>query len=296
MRALTPTARAGARSSRARRPALLERIHAGRVGCRDPVAHPGAPRPRTLAPEEVAGVLQPVRRPPHGQGRSRTRRPRRGAARRRPPARRVPRRRPRPGAERRERRDPARPSRPRRGRRRLPRRGLRRGSRSRSSPDATSPTPPPCATRSARIPLQVDANSAYTLADIETLAELDRFDLLLIEQPLQEDDIVDHATLARHLRDPGVPRRVDRVGQGRRRRARAGRGIRHQHQGRPRRRLPRGRRASTICAGTPRSRSGAAACSRPASAAPRTPRWQLCRASRCPGTCRLRAGSITATS
>ncbi|BDV32140.1 o-succinylbenzoate synthase [Microbacterium terricola] len=52
------------------------------------------------------------------------------------------------------------------------------------------------------IPLQVDANSAYTLADVETLAELDAFDLLLIEQPLQEDDIVDHATLARHLRTP----------------------------------------------------------------------------------------------
>lgn len=52
------------------------------------------------------------------------------------------------------------------------------------------------------IPLQVDANSAYTLADAATLAELDRFDLLLIEQPLQEDDLVDHATLARSLRTP----------------------------------------------------------------------------------------------
>ncbi|MFH8251239.1 o-succinylbenzoate synthase [Microbacterium sp. B2969] len=52
------------------------------------------------------------------------------------------------------------------------------------------------------IPLQVDANSAYTLADVDTLAELDRFDLLLIEQPLQEDDIVDHATLARRLSTP----------------------------------------------------------------------------------------------
>lgn len=52
------------------------------------------------------------------------------------------------------------------------------------------------------IPLQVDANSAYTLADIDTLAQLDQFELLLIEQPLQEDDIVDHATLARHLRTP----------------------------------------------------------------------------------------------
>jgi O-succinylbenzoate synthase len=52
------------------------------------------------------------------------------------------------------------------------------------------------------IRLQVDANSAYTLADADTLAELDRFDLLLIEQPLQEDDLVDHATLARRLKTP----------------------------------------------------------------------------------------------
>ncbi|RKT35581.1 O-succinylbenzoate synthase [Microbacterium sp. AG1240] len=52
------------------------------------------------------------------------------------------------------------------------------------------------------IPLQVDANSAYTIADAELLADLDPFDLLLIEQPLQEDDLVDHATLARRLRTP----------------------------------------------------------------------------------------------
>jgi O-succinylbenzoate synthase len=52
------------------------------------------------------------------------------------------------------------------------------------------------------IPLQVDANSAYTLADVDTLAELDRFDLLLIEQPLQEDDLVDHAALATRLTTP----------------------------------------------------------------------------------------------
>ncbi|MDQ1135381.1 O-succinylbenzoate synthase [Microbacterium sp. SORGH_AS 1204] len=52
------------------------------------------------------------------------------------------------------------------------------------------------------IPLQVDANSAYTLQDADTLVELDRFDLLLIEQPLQEDDLVDHATLAARLRTP----------------------------------------------------------------------------------------------
>lgn len=52
------------------------------------------------------------------------------------------------------------------------------------------------------IPLQVDANSAYSLADAGMLAQLDELDLLLIEQPLAEDDLVDHATLARQLRTP----------------------------------------------------------------------------------------------
>lgn len=48
--------------------------------------------------------------------------------------------------------------------------------------------------------LSVDANSAYTLADAAHLRELDRFDLLMIEQPLGVEDIVDHATLQRQLR------------------------------------------------------------------------------------------------
>jgi o-succinylbenzoate synthase len=53
-----------------------------------------------------------------------------------------------------------------------------------------------------RVPLQVDANSAYTLADADLLAGLDDYDLLLVEQPLQEDDLVDHAALAQRLRTP----------------------------------------------------------------------------------------------
>jgi O-succinylbenzoate synthase len=52
------------------------------------------------------------------------------------------------------------------------------------------------------LPLQVDANSAYTLADIHTLKHLDTFDLVLIEQPLAHDDIVDHARLQAELRTP----------------------------------------------------------------------------------------------
>jgi o-succinylbenzoate synthase len=50
--------------------------------------------------------------------------------------------------------------------------------------------------------LQVDANTAYTLADARQLARLDPFDLLLIEQPLPEDDMRGHAALARVVRTP----------------------------------------------------------------------------------------------
>lgn len=50
--------------------------------------------------------------------------------------------------------------------------------------------------------LQADANSAYSLADANHLARLDEFGLLLIEQPLADDDIVDHATLQTRLRTP----------------------------------------------------------------------------------------------
>jgi o-succinylbenzoate synthase len=52
------------------------------------------------------------------------------------------------------------------------------------------------------IPLQVDANTAYSLADAKHLAELDAFDLLLIEQPLPEDQVLAHAELAALLRTP----------------------------------------------------------------------------------------------
>ena len=50
--------------------------------------------------------------------------------------------------------------------------------------------------------LQVDANTAYTRADARHLARLDPFDLLLIEQPLPEEDILGHAELARAIRTP----------------------------------------------------------------------------------------------
>lgn len=50
--------------------------------------------------------------------------------------------------------------------------------------------------------LQVDANTAYHRSDVRHLARLDPFDLLLIEQPLDEEDIVGHAQLADVLSTP----------------------------------------------------------------------------------------------
>jgi O-succinylbenzoate synthase len=52
------------------------------------------------------------------------------------------------------------------------------------------------------LPLMVDANSAYRLADSERLAALDDFDLMMIEQPLAYDDLVEHAELQRRLETP----------------------------------------------------------------------------------------------
>lgn len=52
------------------------------------------------------------------------------------------------------------------------------------------------------VPLTLDANNAYTLRDIETLTALDRFDLLMIEQPLAYDDIHDHAKLQAQITTP----------------------------------------------------------------------------------------------
>jgi O-succinylbenzoate synthase len=52
------------------------------------------------------------------------------------------------------------------------------------------------------VPLMVDANAAYRLADADHLRALDRFDLMMIEQPLDYDDIRDHARLQAQLQTP----------------------------------------------------------------------------------------------
>jgi O-succinylbenzoate synthase len=50
--------------------------------------------------------------------------------------------------------------------------------------------------------LQVDANSAYTIENWHRLQSLDDLDLLLIEQPLYDDDIALHSEISRELRTP----------------------------------------------------------------------------------------------
>lgn len=52
------------------------------------------------------------------------------------------------------------------------------------------------------VPLMVDANAAYTLDDAAHLARLDAFGLMMIEQPLDYDDVRDHAVLQRALATP----------------------------------------------------------------------------------------------
>ncbi|HWL66721.1 MAG TPA: o-succinylbenzoate synthase [Actinomycetota bacterium] len=52
------------------------------------------------------------------------------------------------------------------------------------------------------LPLQVDANTAYRLSDARHLARLDEYGLLLIEQPLPEEEVRAHAELARQVKTP----------------------------------------------------------------------------------------------
>jgi o-succinylbenzoate synthase len=56
--------------------------------------------------------------------------------------------------------------------------------------------------RHPEILLSVDANAAYTLDDAVRLRGLDDFRLLMIEQPLEFDDIVDHAALQKEIKTP----------------------------------------------------------------------------------------------
>ncbi|MEW6697460.1 MAG: o-succinylbenzoate synthase [Bacillota bacterium] len=56
--------------------------------------------------------------------------------------------------------------------------------------------------RFPQIQLMADANSAYSLRDMNHLAKLDQFGLMMVEQPLAHDDIIDHAALQKRLQTP----------------------------------------------------------------------------------------------
>lgn len=58
------------------------------------------------------------------------------------------------------------------------------------------------ATFGSKMLLQVDANAAYTVEDAAHLAQLDQFDLLLIEQPLPEEDLAGHIVLSKKINTP----------------------------------------------------------------------------------------------
>ncbi len=56
--------------------------------------------------------------------------------------------------------------------------------------------------RHPQLPIHIDCNSGYTLADRALFHELDREGLVMLEQPLAYDDLIDHATLQQELQTP----------------------------------------------------------------------------------------------
>jgi len=53
-----------------------------------------------------------------------------------------------------------------------------------------------------KIRLMGDANSAYTLSDVDLFKRMDQYDVMMFEQPLHYEDIIDHAELQKHIRTP----------------------------------------------------------------------------------------------
>ena len=50
------------------------------------------------------------------------------------------------------------------------------------------------------MPVHIDCNSCYTLNDLPMFRELDKYNLTMIEQPLANDDLIDHARLQTELK------------------------------------------------------------------------------------------------
>jgi len=52
------------------------------------------------------------------------------------------------------------------------------------------------------VPLMGDANSAYTLADVDAFKKMDKYNLMMFEQPLHHEDMIDHAELQKQINTP----------------------------------------------------------------------------------------------
>lgn len=52
------------------------------------------------------------------------------------------------------------------------------------------------------IRLMADANSAYTLADVQLFRKMDKYNLMMFEQPLHYEDMIDHAELQKQIETP----------------------------------------------------------------------------------------------
>ena len=50
-----------------------------------------------------------------------------------------------------------------------------------------------------KILLMADANSAYTLADVDLFRKMDKYDIMMFEQPLHHEDMIDHAELQKQI-------------------------------------------------------------------------------------------------
>ena len=144
--------------------------------------------------------------------------------------------------------------------------------------------------------LSCDANSAYTLDEVEHLRKFDRFKLLMIEQPLWNDDIYYHARLQRELQHRHLPGRVHpprprRGGSGRNRRL-----PHREYQSRPGGRLQRGQKSARRLPGQQRSGMVRRHAGIGRGPGPQYRALHAARISACPATCRLRSATGRKTS
>src|SRR5262249_15578496 len=52
------------------------------------------------------------------------------------------------------------------------------------------------------VPLMGDANSAYTIDDVDVFKKMDKYNVMMFEQPLHYEDIIDHAELQKQIETP----------------------------------------------------------------------------------------------